>query len=129
MAIIEDIERRLLNWCEWRLGGRSGGLGFASVNILSIVRGGNGSAAIVQSDEPVETDAAVRALPDDIRAAVEVWYLVGHVGASEKARRLGCCSQTLYRRRDEAHRLISIWLSSRASERRYARERGLSVTT
>ena len=125
MAIIEDIERRLLNWCEWRLGGRAGGLGYASVNMLSIARGGNGSAAIVQSDEPVETDAAVRALPDQLREVVEVWYLVGHVGVAEKARRQGICVQTLYRRREQAHRQISVWLSSQASERRYSRERGI----
>lgn len=125
MAIIEDIERRLLNWAEWRAGGRSGGLGYSSVNMLSIARGGNGSAAIVQSDEPVETDQAIQALPDDIRQVVELWYLVGRIGADEKARRLGISTQTLYRRREQAHRTISVWLSTQASERRYARERGL----
>lgn len=126
MAIIEDIERRLLNWAEWRCGGRAGGLGYAAVNLAG-VRGGGGSAAVVQCDEPVETDAAIRALPSELRAVVQAWYLVGHVGAPEKARRLGICVQTLYRRREQAHRAVQVWLSSQASERRYARERGVCL--
>lgn len=122
MAIIEDIERRLLNWAEWQHGGLSGGLGYAACS-LDAVRGGKGSPAVVQSGEPEETAQAIQSLQQDLRDVVRMWYLVGNIGVAEKARRLGCCVQTLYRRREAAHRGIQVHLSTLANERRYARER------
>lgn len=126
MAIIEDVERRLLNWARWKIGGCAGGMGYASVNFSGLPSGGS-KGAIVQSGEPEETERAVSSLDLELQVCVRLWYLEGRMTAVAKAARLGCCVPVMYRRREQAHRKIQVWLSDRAQERRSARDRGMLV--
>lgn len=115
MALIEDIERRLLNWARWYAGQQSGGLGYASISLL---QGGGRDGyfeAVVPTIGPEAsiTHQAVQALPSELRAAVESWYLHGGT-AAVKARRLCIQVPTLYRRREVAHATLQRWFSDRA---------------
>lgn len=122
---IEDIERRLLNWARWKLGGTAGGLGFATVQLQAALsaREHVREAVIPTSDaEASETDEAVRALDSTLRRTVEVVYLAGG-GVRDKARRLACGEATLHSRVARAHSLIQSHLSDLAARRRQERER------
>ena len=119
MAIIEDIERRLLNWARWRVGQGSGGLGYASVKLMMRVDGNQAAEAVVPTigPEAEETDRAVMALPSELRATVECWYLANGTLVM-KAARLAVHPETLKRRRWEAQRVIRRWLSDQAEAKR-----------
>lgn len=124
MARIEDIERRLLNWARWRFGAGSGGLGYATVNLVGVGGRDNVREAIIPTVdcEAEETDQAVFALPGELRATLEVVYLQGGTMAT-KARRLCCSEPTIYSRIDRAHRCIQSWLAERDRARREQRSR------
>lgn len=124
-ARIDDIERRLLNWARWRLGGTAGGLGFASVNLEAALsaRDDSRQSVVPTSDaEAVDTDAAVLALDSALRRTVEVVYLSGG-GMAGKARKLACSEATVYSRVGQAHWQIAAWLADLATRRRAERER------
>jgi hypothetical protein len=115
MARIEDIERRLLNWARWKMGGRSGGLGYASLNMAAVTVGGGRDgyreSTIPTNDcEAAETDQAVMTLPSELRRTVEVVYVEGG-GMASKARRLCVGERTVQMRIETAHRHISRWLA------------------
>jgi hypothetical protein len=125
MARIEDIERRLLNWARWRLGGQSGGLGYSTVNLADAeaARDGYREAVIPTVDcEAEETDRAVVSLASELRATVESVYLGGG-GLAQKARRLCCSIPTIHARVDLAHRRIQAWLADAEVARKAQRER------
>lgn len=125
MARIPDMDRRLNNWARWRAGGRSGGLGFASVNLAKAFedRRSDREAIIPTSDVEAEiTDRGVLALPSDLRATVEQCYLYGSSIAS-KCRRLACSEATYHARIERAHRALSAWLTEREAAARAQRER------
>lgn len=124
MARIEDIERRLLNWGRWKHGAGAGGLGYASVNLMDAgADRDNFQEAIIPTIdcEAQETDAAVMALPSELRATMEVVYVLGG-GMPQKARRLAVTESTIKARIWRAHPLIQSWLADKAQQRRSQRE-------
>lgn len=123
---IEDIERRLLNWVRWKAGAGVGGLGYASVNMLAALAGSSRGAhdpipIPTMAIEADETDAAIKALPDDLRRTVEVAYL-GRGGDADRARALAVSVVTMRARVCRAHKAISNWLADRAQTREGRRE-------
>jgi len=125
MAIIEDIERRLLNWARWKLGGQAGGLGFAHVDLMgALADRDNYHEAVIPTAGPEasETDAAVLALPSELRAVVEAWYLKGGTLA-RKAEKLCVHVETVKRRRWDAHKRIQVWLADKSVLKRAAAAR------
>lgn len=115
MAKIEEIERRLLNWGRWKHGAGAGALGYARVNYSEPAtdRDNYHEAVIPTFDCEAEvTDQAVRALVSELRATVEVYYVLGG-GLAAKARRLAVAEATVKSRIDRTHRLIQAWLAER----------------
>lgn len=125
MARIPDIERRLLNWARWRIGCTSGGLGYASVSMDERVdgEGYDAQARVPTVDhEADETQQGVLQLEGRLRITVETYYIKsGSIRAKTTA--LCCSERALYARIDEAHRLLSAWLSERAALARDERAR------
>ena len=125
MARIPDIDRRLDNWARWRAGGRSGGLGFASVNLATAFQGRSTDreAIIPTLDAEAEiTDRGVLALASELRATVEQAYLHGG-SVARKCTRLACSEATYHSRIDRAHRELAAWLTEREAAARAQRER------
>jgi len=126
MARIQWVDVRLTNWARWRIGGRSGGLGYSHVNLDVPVVDGNGYDA--QSIIPIDdaeasvTDSAISGLPSELRRTVEVWYL--HPGSiATKGLLLACERVTIYTRLDRSDRLIAAWLGERSRMQQAERER------
>ena len=112
MARIEEIERRLLNWARWSAG-RSGGYAAVKLGQVPLPRDPYADKAIHTNDaEGSETDAAVAALPSELKATVVEFYL-GRGGMRDHARALGCAEQTIYRRVDQAHVLLDRYFADR----------------
>lgn len=126
MARSDDMERRLDNWARWMHGGSTGGMGFASVNLLSALGGDRSAhreATIPTVDcEGAQTDEAIKALPRELGDTVRVVYLLG-CGMRDKARRLGVSEATVRLRMGRAHRLLETWLVDQAQQCRAQRER------
>ena len=118
------LDMRLSRWAKW-LWGKSGGLGFASVNWdawHSEGDEGREARAIVPDDEEAITDQAVRALAPDPQAAICAEYC--ETGTAErKAQRLGCHVQTYRDRVNAGLRGVSRWLTERARGQEAERER------
>lgn len=89
MARDADTERRLQNWARWKLGAGARGLGYASVNLTMVLgddRSDYQEARIPTVDcEAEETDRAIMTLPSELRATLEVFYVLGG-GVTSKAR-------------------------------------------
>jgi hypothetical protein len=124
VAKIEDIERRLLNWARWRLGGASGGLGYAKVRYGdgTTTRGYREAVIPTNDCEADETNRAVMALSSDLRATVELVYLVNKP-MWWKIQYLQCSDSMIYKRISLAHRRILEWLATRAETARIERSR------
>ena len=124
MARVDDVERRLLNWVRWRAGSGSGGMGFARSDMAAGPgRDGYRESVIPTVDcEAEETDRAVMALPSELRATVESFYL-GRGTILDKANRLCCRVPTVYARIDRAHRVMQAWLADLVAARKAQRER------
>ena len=122
----DDMERRLENWARWMHGAGTGGMGFASVNLLSALGGDRSAhreATIPTVDcEGAQTDEAIKALPRELGETVRVVYLLG-CGMRDKARRLGVTEATVRLRIGRAHRLLETWLVDHAQQCRAQRER------
>lgn len=131
MARIEDVERRLLNWARWLIGGCRGGLGYVTVSYgppagdSSKVR----ESVIPTSEaEAMDTDDAVKLLADELRQVVTLHYKDAQSMASMSVR-LGCSVATVYARMDRAHRLLDQAFIDRAVARREERKRVESVAS
>ena len=118
------LDMRLQRWAKW-LWGKSGGLGFASVNWDAWHSEGDEARearAIVPDDEESITDQAVRALAADPQAALFAEYC--DAGSTErKAQRLGCHVQTYRDRVNTGLRGVSRWLTERVRSQEAERER------
>jgi DNA-directed RNA polymerase specialized sigma24 family protein len=123
MARIEWIDARLMNWARWKIGDRSGGLGFAKVDLASPSQGGYHEARIpIDDDEAVTTNMAVQTLDADLKRVVYEWYL--EPGPAETiARELGIGVSTLYARIDRAHVRVAAWIGEREKAAQAERER------
>jgi hypothetical protein len=125
MARIEDIERRLQNWARWKLGATHSGLGYAAMRWDGGAVGpGRRESVIPTIDcEAEETDRAVLSLPSELRATVEVVYLVNKP-MRWKAAHL-CCSEAAIKARIwQAHRRIEQWSVAKRETTRELRSRG-----
>jgi hypothetical protein len=114
MARIEEIHHRLMNWARWKHGDRTGGLGYARVQLNGVpTRSAYRESIIPTSEaEAVETDDGLRQLPTDLQRAVEQVYLQAR-SARRAAPLLGCSPATVLVRVDDAHRLLQHWLTER----------------
>lgn len=125
MARIEEIDRRLHNWARWKCSpGTMSSLGYATIDYTRWSgRAGTQDARIpTLACEAEETDRGVLALPSELRATVEVYYLHGG-GMKQKARKLCCTEAAIYHRLDRAHRKLQQWLAELAERRQAERER------
>jgi hypothetical protein len=128
MARTEWVEQRLLNWARWRVGKGDGPLGFAAVRLEgAVVEGGRRDpymAAPVPTNaiEASETDDAIMRLPSELRATVLEFYL-GPGGEPQHLARLVCSRATLFRRLDQADRLLAEHFTARADRARAERAR------
>lgn len=85
-----EYERRMNNWKYWRISERRsiGGSPYPIYNLTPRPQRGENIMPMLMG-EAEDTDQAVQRLPQDLRRAVEVWYLrVGTV--NQKRRMLGC---------------------------------------
>lgn len=126
MAKIDDVERRLLNWARWRIGGDSGGLGYASATLGMSTQGrAMYREAIVptSASEAVETDNAVQQLLDlDHRRVVLLHYAEG-LSVAGVSIRLDCSVATVYARIDRLHRQLDEAFRELAAKRGSERAR------
>lgn len=123
----EDIERRLQNWGRWKHGAGAGGLGYAKVRVGLAgeqVDCDRDLGAVVPTInvEAEETDRAVLQLASELRATVEVYYVLGG-SVAQKAQRLAVTEATVYARLRRVRYLVSVWLSEQALVRQRERER------
>lgn len=126
MAKIDDVERRLLNWARWKIGGESGGLGYASAT-LGLMAGAGTSAyreSLIPTGvaEAVETDNAVKLLDLDHRRVVIEHYEHG-LSLAATSVKLGCSVATVYARVDRVHRLLDQAFRDLVAGRQLERER------
>lgn len=126
MARVDWIDARLCNWARWKIGGRTGGLGFSAVRTDAVVidRSGYDAQAIIPTDdaEASVTDQAVAALVAELRRTIEVFYL--HPGSIDtKLRLLVVTRATLYARLERADRALVRWLSERQQRQQAERAR------
>jgi hypothetical protein len=114
MRMLEDMDRRLLNWARYLWMMKSGGR-MASPSFEARVDGeGWDAPTVIPTDdaEAEETHAGVMRMPSELRATTECWYL-GTGGVEQKCGRL-CVSETTLRERiGRAHRWLAQWLSDR----------------
>lgn len=128
MARIEAIEHRLLNWARWVAMRGSGGLGYATVDLLALADVDAGRSGYITATIPVagieasDTRDAVQRLPSELRATVECHYL-GAGTQREKLMRLCCTARTLQARIERAHWLLSAYFTGLQDRRRGERER------
>lgn len=124
MARIEEVERRLLNWARWRIGGQRGGLGFAAVSWGMTTGGQRNREAIIPTDaaEASETDWAVRALEHELQAVVVAHYAEG-LSVAALSVRSSCSTAAVYSRIDRVHRLLDQAFRDMAIARRTERAR------
>ena len=122
MARIDDIDRRLQNWGRWKHGAGAGGLGYARVRSMMRVDGGEHAGPVVPTNdcEAQDTDDAVMSLASELRATIEVYYVLGG-GMGDKAIRLACTEATIRNRLARAHPLIQSYLSELAGRRQRTR--------
>ena len=125
MALNDEMERRMLNWARWKLTGGAGVLGFSAVQFAAadMPREPYADAPIPTSNiEASEMDDAVKALPPELRATVEIHYL-DNESQSHKLGRLGITKAALYLRIGRAHRVLSDHFMARLDRQRVERLR------
>lgn len=124
MAKSDDVERRLLNWVRWRIGGASGGTGYAS----SRWGGTPGTSAYRDSviptsaAEAIETDAVIQRLDQDLLQLVMDHYADGLSMAALAVKR-DCSVATAYARLGRLHQLLGQAFHDMAEARRAERKR------
>jgi hypothetical protein len=119
MAIAAETERMMRNWARWKTGAPIG-LAVSSAYELE-GRGRREEAPIpLLNGEAMDVDKAVLDLPGELFQVVEQhWLKRGTV--KDKARRCHCSEATFYRRLDDAHARVHIFLdANRERHRRLA---------
>lgn len=124
MARSEDVERRLLNWARWRIGGASGGLGYAKASLGESPGASRYRESIIPTNgaEAAETEAVVRCLEADLQRVVDLHYFEG-LSVAMIAVRLSCSAATVYGRLDRVHLLLDQAFRDMQDARRNERQR------
>lgn len=122
----DDITQRMIRWAEWLLRGDSGGLGFPRECSYTRMqqRGGDGGYSIEVDIESADTEKAVQSLDQDLKLAVQVYYLASATRETQ-AQYLKCHVRTMERRVERAHVQIVQFLDD---SRRRRRVKNLSQT-
>lgn len=119
MTIAAETERLMRNWARWKTGAP---IGLAVSSAYELEGRGRREEAPVPllNGEAMDTEKAVLDLPGDLFHVVELhWLKRGTI--AEKARRCHCSEATYYRRLDDAHSRVHIFLDAmRATHRRHA---------
>jgi hypothetical protein len=126
MQRIDWVEARLVNWARWKLGGGSGGMGYARTNPAQSNAGRSGyitAPVPVLEAEAGETDQGVHALrPLGLRLTIEQVYCQPG-SMAEHAQALACAEATLYARIAQAHQQLAAYLLQRQAARKAERDR------
>lgn len=109
MAIDAETTRRMTNWARWKVGGASIELAMSSAYDLE-ARGRREAVSVpLMNGEALDVDRAVHDLPGELVLVVEQhWLKRGSVG--RKAKRCGCAISTFYRRLEDAHYRVQVYL-------------------
>jgi len=119
MANDEYIKTRMQQWAEWAAMRESGALGYPRECSYTRMQARSGSSGFHSPDidmEAMEIEDAVRVLPEYLRATVREYYVKGGT-VEQKAKVLCCHRDTLYARINQAHLIISGWLSSSSKKK------------
>lgn len=107
--MIEFIHQRLLQWADWSANGhRAKGLGYSPCTL----RKWSAKSTFCEvadprlDEESIATDAAVTALPEELRQCVMIYYLKSGT-VRQKARDLGMSHETMYQRLHHAQQRVS----------------------
>lgn len=115
----DDIVHRMIRWAEWLMRSSGGALGYPRE--CSYTRMQARSDAGFNSEEidieSSETERAVQSLDQDLKLAVQVYYLAGATRETQ-ARYLKCHVRTMERRVERAHALIRQFLEESSRRRR-----------
>ena len=105
------------NWAMWRLSERRsfGGSPYPVYNLTPRPPRGENIMPLL-AGEAEETDSAVRALPPQLRRAVEVWFLSGG-SINQKRKMLRCRRERMFELLQEARAAIMGTGSARRSDR------------
>lgn len=115
--MISHINDRFNEWARWKLGARSGGSGspYPAYNLPASREAGDAPPRrdfVPLNDlECFHTDRCVCALCPALRLAVEEFYLRTGTTMEQKAAYCSCSVKTMYRRIDDAHRLVMGFLN------------------
>lgn len=112
----DDIQQRMIRWADWLMRTQGGALGFPRA--CSFTRNGDGGFTSPEVDiESAETEKAVQALEQDLKLAVQVYYLANATRETQ-ARYLSCHVSTMERRVERAHVQIVRFLDDEVRKRR-----------
>lgn len=118
--MIEAIDKRLLEWAEWRLGSVQGVAGYHGTMSAIIAGGGEvvrGTATeIYVSDSVLDTDQAYERLDEDLKRVVQLQYMTT-LTPDQKAKKANVSRMTFYRRVDTAHQHLLYFLKPKAASK------------
>ncbi len=103
--MIEEIDRRLHEWAEYRVGGAGGG----GLSVLAALIAGQGQVVrstateVYVPDRIIDTGDAVAKLEKDYRRIIHLQYLDTYLRPDQRARKARCSRMTFYRRLHSAH--------------------------
>lgn len=109
--MIDEIDRRLQNWAEYRINGNviGGGVQCALGNIGAGAR--STATEIHWPDEVLDTDGAVARIDRDLQVVINLQYLQLNLSPEQRARKARVSHKTFYRRLDTAHQHVLFYLS------------------
>lgn len=107
----DDIEQRMVRWAEWLMRSNGSGLGFPRECPYTRMqaRSSVGFSSPEIDMESGETEKAVQSLSDDLKRAVQVYYLFGGT-REQQAKLLVCHVRTMERRVENGRLMIQKWL-------------------
>jgi hypothetical protein len=124
MAIDAEITRLMTNWARWKLGGAAIGVAMSGAYDLEAPGRREAVSMPLLNGEAADVERAVMDLPGELFHVVEqFWLKRGSI--QHKAKRCGCAIATLYRRLDDAHERIQLYLKALRQRSQHARTRAL----
>lgn len=109
-----EIDQRLVRWAQWMASDRIR-LGYPRQSaFVAAMQGGSGRFVGMSDEQAWPICEAVRTLSPPLREVVECYYCrMPRSSATEIARHLHCCRQTVYARLDRAHAVLLGTISTR----------------